>query len=70
MSIYNRPKKKVWQNLGENITNFGPLHGTEDPTFAPTAVGVVYVTTDPAALKIFISTGISSSNDWKAVWID
>jgi hypothetical protein len=68
MGIYNRLKTKVWQNLGQNVTDFGPLSGTTAPNFAPTAPGVVYVNTE--ALVIYISTGISSPSDWREVWAD
>lgn len=66
MGIYNKPKKKVWQNLGEDITKFGPLSGTTAPDFAPTAPGVVYVNTEVPT--IYISSGTSSASDWKPIW--
>lgn len=68
MGVYNKPKTKVWQNLGENTTKFGPLSGTTAPDFAPAAPGVVYVNTE--ALVIYISTGISSPSDWRQIWAD
>lgn len=68
MGIYNRPKKKVWQNLGEDIAKFGPLSGTTNPDFTPAAPGVVYVNTD--ALRIYISIGINSPSDWALIWAD
>jgi hypothetical protein len=66
MGIYNKPKKKVWQNLGEDITKFGPLSGTTAPDFTPAAAGVVYVDTDGPA--IYISKGTSSPSDWILIW--
>jgi hypothetical protein len=66
MGIYNRLRTKVWQNLGENTTKFGPLSGTTAPNFAPAAPGVVYVNTEGPA--IYISKGVSSSSDWILIW--
>ena len=66
MGIYNKPKKKVWQNLGEDITKFGPLSGTTAPDFAPAAPGVIYVNTEGPA--IYISSGTSSALDWRLIW--
>lgn len=66
MGIYNRRKKKVWQNLGQDIAKFGPLSGTTAPDFAPAAPGVVYVNTEGPA--IYISSGTSSASDWRLIW--
>jgi hypothetical protein len=63
MGIYNRPKKKVWQNLGENITKFGPLTGSGAPTFIPEAAGVIYIDID--GKDVYISVGIETSSDWR-----
>jgi hypothetical protein len=68
MGIYNRLRTKVWQNLGENTTKFGPLSGTTAPNFAPAAPGVVYVNTE--GLVIYISKGTSSPADWIQIWAD
>lgn len=68
MGIYNKRKKKVWQNLGQDIAKFGPLSGTTAPDFTPAAPGVVYVNTE--ALVIYISIGISSPSDWVQIWAD
>jgi hypothetical protein len=66
MNEFKLPRKKQWQTLSEDITKHGPLHGSGSPTFTPTAPGVVYVDVDGPA--IYISSGISSSNDWRLVW--
>ena len=66
MGIYNKPKKKVWQNLGEDSNKFGPLTGTTDPDFTPPAAGIVYVNT--AAPSIWISSNTLDENCWRLIW--
>jgi len=63
MGIYNKPKTKVWQNLGEDITKFGPLTGSGAPTSVPEAAGVIYIDID--GKDVYISVGIETSSDWR-----
>ena len=66
MGIYNKPKVKVWQTLGDDIVKWGPITGKGVPDFTPAAAGVVYVDIEGPA--IYISSGISSPSDWRFIW--
>jgi hypothetical protein len=66
MNEFKLSKEKQWQTLSEDVAKHGPLHGSGAPTFTPAAVGVVYVDVDGPA--IYISSGISSSSDWRLIW--
>jgi len=66
MGIYNKPRKKQWQTLGDDILKHGPLTGKGAPDFTPAAAGVVYVDIDGPV--IYISSGISSPSDWRYIW--
>lgn len=39
------------------------LTGLVAPTYTPKAIGLIYC--DTVAAKVYISTGVSSSTDWK-----
>ena len=66
MKEFKNPIKKAWQTASQPVEVVAPIVSTVNPTSAPTVVGAIWVNTSGPA--IYMSTGVSSSTDWRLIW--
>lgn len=65
MKEFKNPIKKFWQLASKSSAQVPHYTGTAAPTSIPNAVGLMYI--DTTAKKVYVSTGVSASTDWKAL---
>ena len=70
MNEYKNPIKKMWQQANQPIVDGNNVQlahtvGDAAPTTTPAKVGLLFIDTTNA--KVYVSTGIASSADWKAL---
>ncbi|NBP00080.1 MAG: hypothetical protein EBU90_08105 [Proteobacteria bacterium] len=70
MNEYKNPIKKMWQQANQPIQDGNNVQlphtlGTAAPTTTPAKVGLLFI--DTTSAKVYVSTGITASTDWKAL---
>lgn len=68
MNEFKLPIKKAWQTGSQPVEVVAPIISDVNPTGAPAVVGAMWVNT--AALRLYVSFGTESVNDWFLIWAD
>jgi hypothetical protein len=68
MNEFKLPIKKAWQTGSQPVETVAPIISDTNPTGAPAVVGAMWVNT--AALRLYVSFGTESVNDWFLIWAD
>lgn len=68
MNEYKMPFKKAWQTASKPIEVVAPIISDTNPTTAPVVAGAMWVNTKN--LRLYVSFGTETVNDWALIWAD
>ena len=68
MNEFKLPIKKAWQVGSQPVEAVTPTISDVNPTCAPAVVGAMWINT--ASLRLYVSFGTESVNDWALIWAD
>jgi hypothetical protein len=68
MNEFKLPIKKAWQIGSQPVDVIAPIISDINPNCAPSVVGATWINT--ASVRMYVSFGTESVNDWYLVFAD